>query len=348
MTEHAPAWSNPRMTKAQMRKYLANLKAIQEAAKKKLDPNKEHAEKHAELSELEYELDNIFWWETVGYYIGIDIWGSSIKYLLRMNGDIISSWSQSTNLITNNEDIIEIIYNIIDPIIQEYWLTNIKGIWIGSKWRVTTTWLIQSSSFKPLAGLNFKAILEEKYKITTTVVNDASLPYYALQGSQKYEKNILCLTLWTGIGTAIFLKGKKFGDETFSSQFSSTPFKASTHEAYASVKFLLNKAQENDIIAETPSELSELIESNGTIIRSIFAEYGANIWEMIAKIVEDAHIDTIYISGWISKSKHLFEENIQDSLHKYSHLTPHIIFINEPYEVWAYGASKLAEENTFI
>jgi len=59
MSEHAPAWWTPRMTKAQMRKYLADMKAMQEAAKKKLDPDKEQAEKHAELSELEEKLDDI-------------------------------------------------------------------------------------------------------------------------------------------------------------------------------------------------------------------------------------------------------------------------------------------------
>lgn len=59
MTEFTPPWSNPRMTKAQMRKYLADLKAVQEAAKKKLNPDKEQAEKHAELSELENKLDEI-------------------------------------------------------------------------------------------------------------------------------------------------------------------------------------------------------------------------------------------------------------------------------------------------
>lgn len=59
MTESTPAWSTPRMTKAQMRKYLADLKAAKEAAQKKLDPDKEQAEKHAELSELEKQLDDI-------------------------------------------------------------------------------------------------------------------------------------------------------------------------------------------------------------------------------------------------------------------------------------------------
>jgi len=59
MTEFTPAWSTPRMTKAQMRKYLANMKAAQDEAKRKLDPKKEQAEKHAELSELEKQLDDI-------------------------------------------------------------------------------------------------------------------------------------------------------------------------------------------------------------------------------------------------------------------------------------------------
>jgi len=59
MSEHAPAWSNPRMTKAQIRKYIREMKAAQESAKEKLDPVMEQAEKHAELTELEKQLDDI-------------------------------------------------------------------------------------------------------------------------------------------------------------------------------------------------------------------------------------------------------------------------------------------------
>jgi len=59
MTEFTPAGSTPRMTKAQMRKYLADMKAAQDAAKKKINPEKEEAEKHAELSELEDRLEEI-------------------------------------------------------------------------------------------------------------------------------------------------------------------------------------------------------------------------------------------------------------------------------------------------
>jgi len=60
MTEFSPAWSTPRMTKAQMRKYLADLKAVQKAAKKKLNPDKEQAERSAEISKLEDKLNDVF------------------------------------------------------------------------------------------------------------------------------------------------------------------------------------------------------------------------------------------------------------------------------------------------
>ena len=60
MSEFAPAWSNPRMTKAQMRKYLRDMKAAQEAAKEKLNPEKENKEKSSEISELEKKLDDAF------------------------------------------------------------------------------------------------------------------------------------------------------------------------------------------------------------------------------------------------------------------------------------------------
>ena len=59
MTEFTPAGGTPRMTKAQMRKYLADMKKVQEEAKKKLDPDKEQAEKYAELSEIEKQFDDI-------------------------------------------------------------------------------------------------------------------------------------------------------------------------------------------------------------------------------------------------------------------------------------------------
>ena len=62
MSEFAPGWSNARMTKSQVRKYVKDMKKAQELAKQKLEEAKNNwdFEKEAkELSDIEKELDNL-------------------------------------------------------------------------------------------------------------------------------------------------------------------------------------------------------------------------------------------------------------------------------------------------
>lgn len=59
-SEFAPGWSNPRMTKAQMRKYLRDMKEAQEKAKKKINPEKEQKEKNKDLKKIENQIDDVF------------------------------------------------------------------------------------------------------------------------------------------------------------------------------------------------------------------------------------------------------------------------------------------------
>lgn len=60
-SEFTPTGSNPRMTKAQVRKYIATMQAAQAAAKEKLEKEagKEEREKKKELSQIEKELENL-------------------------------------------------------------------------------------------------------------------------------------------------------------------------------------------------------------------------------------------------------------------------------------------------
>ncbi len=55
MSEFAPAGSNPRMTKAQVRKYVRDMKQAQEDAKKRL----EKAEKSWDLAKEKKELEDL-------------------------------------------------------------------------------------------------------------------------------------------------------------------------------------------------------------------------------------------------------------------------------------------------
>ena len=62
MSEFAPPWSNARMTKAQVRKYIKDMKEAEKIAKQKLEEAKanwEFEKEEAEVARLEKELENL-------------------------------------------------------------------------------------------------------------------------------------------------------------------------------------------------------------------------------------------------------------------------------------------------
>ena len=62
MSEFAPAWSNARMTKSQVKKYIKDMKKAEELAKQKLEEAKanwEFEKEALEVARLEKELENL-------------------------------------------------------------------------------------------------------------------------------------------------------------------------------------------------------------------------------------------------------------------------------------------------
>jgi len=62
MSEFAPGWSNARMTKSQVKKYIRDMKKAEELAKEKLEEAKNNWEfdkEAAEIAKLEKELENL-------------------------------------------------------------------------------------------------------------------------------------------------------------------------------------------------------------------------------------------------------------------------------------------------
>lgn len=62
MSEFAPAWSNARMTKSQVKKYIKDMKAAQIIAEEKIKQSQSNWEldkEKKEIQELEKKLDNL-------------------------------------------------------------------------------------------------------------------------------------------------------------------------------------------------------------------------------------------------------------------------------------------------
>lgn len=63
MSEFAPPWGKPKMTRAQVKAYIANMKKAQIIAKAKLEQAKinwEFQKEEEELAQIEKQLDDYF------------------------------------------------------------------------------------------------------------------------------------------------------------------------------------------------------------------------------------------------------------------------------------------------
>jgi len=142
-------------------------------------------------------------------YIGIDLGGTSIKLgIIDEAGNIIAKKEASTPQ-QKYEETLELFVEMI----QETGVSHnrIKGIGIGVPGFVD----VETGKIGILVNVgwknvNLKADLENKLGIPVVVDNDANLAALGevWQGAARGAKNIICVTIGTGIGSGIIIDGE--------------------------------------------------------------------------------------------------------------------------------------------
>ena len=148
-------------------------------------------------------------------YISIDIGGTAIKYgIICENAEIMMKETMKTEAEKGGSAILEKVFVIVEKLqgrIQE----KASGICISTAGMVNTEQgaIFYSAPLIPnYTGMQFKKLLEDKFKIPCEVENDvncAGLAEYR-NGAAKGSKVALVLTIGTGIGGCILLEGKVF------------------------------------------------------------------------------------------------------------------------------------------
>ncbi len=160
--------------------------------------------------------------------------------------------------------------------------------------------------FESLFNLNIKKILAEKLKIVSEnilMMNDAScfLKGEVFGGAAVNCDNVLGVTLGTGLGSALFHCGQTFeGDLYFS------PFKDGVAEDYLSSRWFLKRYKETTgRTAKNVRELTGKI-SEEPEIKTLFAEFGKNLGEVLYKYAQKHNCETLVIGGNIANAWELF------------------------------------------
>ncbi|HHV75169.1 transcriptional regulator [Thermoanaerobacterium sp. PSU-2] len=150
--------------------------------------------------------------------VGIDIGGTKILGgVIGFNGDLIKFKETSTDANLGRDHILKKLFGVLDDLFD----TDIEGIGIGSAGRInfyTGEVIYATDNLPGWTGINLKEIISQKYRTKTIVENDVNAAIVGENwlGSAKNFKDVLMITLGTGVGGAIILDGKLIRGSHFS------------------------------------------------------------------------------------------------------------------------------------
>ncbi|MCX5656665.1 MAG: ROK family protein, partial [Candidatus Omnitrophica bacterium] len=154
------------------------------------------------------------------YYIGVDIGATNIKIgLLDANFKILRKKKLYTPIFSNKEELIEALVKNI-TLLKKTPKCKIKGVGIGLPGLINhekglVYRLVNISGWN---NVYLKKILESRIGLPVFIDNDVNVMTLAEVrcGRARGAKNVVCITLGTGVGGGIVIEGKLYRGATFS------------------------------------------------------------------------------------------------------------------------------------
>ena len=154
------------------------------------------------------------------YCFGIDVGGTSVKCgLFLTNGTLVEQWEIPTRLENNGSSILPDVADAIKTKLDERGITkdNVDGVGIGIPGPVN-----ENGEVPMAVNLHwgFKAVASELSALTglpAKAANDANIAALgeAWKGAAEGSKNVILVTLGTGVGGGIVIDGKIYSGSNF-------------------------------------------------------------------------------------------------------------------------------------
>lgn len=155
-----------------------------------------------------------------GYIIAVDLGGTKIGCALTdLEGNIINKNTIPTNAHEGEQEVLKRIFSVIEKALEDGKKKNdeIKAIGIGSPGPLDSNkGIILDPPNLPLKNVEIVKCIEDRFKIKTYLENDANAATIGeyLFGSGKGTKNMVYITVSTGIGAGAIIDGKIYRGTT--------------------------------------------------------------------------------------------------------------------------------------
>lgn len=266
------------------------------------------------------------------FVIGIDLGGTNLKIaLFNLSYKIIDKQVLNTRFFTKKEELILAVLKGIEGILAKNGLSknDLIGAGVGLPGPVDNN--LGIVHFMPnIPGwkeVKLKKLLGAKLRIPVFIDNDAklmALAEYKLGNARRF-KNVLCLTLGTGVGGGIIINGSLYrGANNAAGEIGHLPLNEEGHSCNCGAKACLETYVGNNMIMHEAAkmfkrpvsliELSAKAQKRNKYALKIWQNVGMRIGLAIAAVVTLLNLDAVIIGGGVANAGNVLFEPLKKAL----------------------------------
>src|SRR5258708_3866931 len=282
---------------------------------------------------------------------GIDLGGTGMKFgLVDKRGRLLRA---NQVLTPSKKGPIEVIHFMVAQAkgLPETAHRKIAGIGIGTAGDVDPrSGVVRISPNLDWKNVPLKALIARRLKYPITVDNDANVAAwaaYVVEAKQRV-KNLLCVTVGTGVGGGLIIDGKLYRGATGSAAEighltlypDGVPCPCGNHgclERYVGARAMAKEAREaiergsqtlitrlvhNDLAKVTPLVLQEAARLNDKLALQLWNQVGERLGIGLASLVNVLNPEWIVLAGGLSRAGNLLLDPVRRTLLKRSFPTP--------------------------
>jgi len=253
--------------------------------------------------------------------VGVDLGGTKIRAGLIGRFDVKKEITLLTNAKQGKNKILKTLFEAIDYVFQD----DVKEIGIAVAGNTDGRKIIEATNIKSLNNLNLSQIISKKYGIKSFLENDANAfalaEYHFLKKKNPKLRNIVGITLGTGVGGGIIIDGEIYRGSFYSAgeighmSIASNGIKCSCGNYDCFEVYCNGKALERYYYEFTKKKLQSTMITNSlskdkNALKTVY-EYSKYLGIGLVNIANIFSPDYIVIGGGISKLNEIYKPAIK-------------------------------------
>jgi len=253
--------------------------------------------------------------------VGVDLGGTKIRAGLIGRFDVKKEITLLTNAKQGRNKILKTLFEAIDYVFQD----DVKEIGIAVAGNTDGRKIIEATHIKSLNNLNLSQIISKKYGIKSFLENDANAfalaEYHFLKKKNPKLRNIVGITLGTGVGGGIIIDGEIYRGSFYSAgeighmSIASNGIKCSCGNYDCFEVYCNGKALERYYYEFTKKKLQSTMITNSlskdkNALKAVY-EYSKYLGIGLVNIANIFSPDYIVIGGGISKLNEIYKPAIK-------------------------------------